>query len=101
VKQVRFHRAASTEAAAAVRWYNERVAGLGEDFRTELIAGIERIAEKPLTWPSSVYDRRTRSYLLSRFPYSIVYVPGVDGGVTIAAIAHVRRRPGYWRKRVE
>jgi hypothetical protein len=45
VTRVRFHRAASAEAEEAVRWYNERVAGLGDDFRRELIVGVERVSE--------------------------------------------------------
>jgi len=70
VIRVRFHRAASTEAEAAVRWYNERVPGLGDDFRAELIAAVEWIVEGPEVWPISVDDPRARRYLLSRFPYS-------------------------------
>ena len=89
------------EERDAGRWYNERVTGLGDDFRAELIAGIERIAEGPKVWPTNAHDRRTRSYLLQRFPYSIVYVVGSDGGVVVAAVAHAKRRPGYWRGRVE
>jgi len=100
VTRVRFHRAAGAEAEAAVRWYNDRVVGLGDDFRAELIAGVERIAEAPLMWPASAYDERARRYLLPRFPYSIVYVVGADGGITVAAVAHVRRRPGYWQMRI-
>jgi plasmid stabilization system protein ParE len=100
VTRVRFHRAASEEAEAAVRWYNERVAGLGNDFREELELAVERVAEGPLAWPVSQYDPRTRRHLLARFPYAIVYVVGVDGGVTVAAVAHAKRRPGYWRNRV-
>jgi hypothetical protein len=45
VIRARFHRAASAEAA--VRWYNERVPGLGDDFRAELIAAVEWIVEGP------------------------------------------------------
>jgi hypothetical protein len=92
VIRVRFHRAASTEAEAAVRWYNERVPGLGDDFRAELIAAVEWIVEGPEVWPISVDDPRARRYLLSRFPYSIVYVVAVDGGITVAAVAHTQRK---------
>jgi toxin ParE1/3/4 len=99
--RIRFHRAASAEAEAAVHWYNERVAGLGNDFRAELEAAVERVAEGPLVWPISQYDPRARRYLLSRFPYAIVYVVGGHGDVTVAAVAHAKRRPGYWRKRIE
>jgi hypothetical protein len=81
VTRVRFHRAASAEAEAAVRWYEERVEGLGADFRAEVVLGVERIAERPSVWPPSEHDPRARRYLLSRFPYSIVYVVAEDGSV--------------------
>lgn len=97
--RLRFHRAASAEAEAAVRWYNERVPGLGNDFRAELEAAVGRVMEGPLVWPISRYDPRTRRHLLSRFPYSIVYVVRGDD-VTVAAVAHAKRRPGYWRDRI-
>jgi plasmid stabilization system protein ParE len=83
-----------------VRWYNERMAGLGDDFRTELATGIQRIAEGPLMWPMSSYDQRARRYLLSRFPYAIVYVLRQEGDVVVAAVAHAKRQPGYWLKRI-
>lgn len=98
--RVRFHRAASAEAEAAIRWYDGRVAGLGDDFRDELIAGVEHLVEAPLIWPFSTYDPRARRFLLSRFPYSIIYVVHVAGDITVAAVAHAKRRPGYWRRRV-
>jgi plasmid stabilization system protein ParE len=100
VKSVSFHAAASAEAEAAIRWYNARVAGLGDDFRAEVVRGVERIAETPLSSPTSAYDPRARRYLLVRFPYSIEYVVADDGAVIVAAIAHARRRPGYWTERV-
>jgi len=100
VRRVRFHLAASVEAGAAVDWYNERLAGLGDEFRAELVAAVERIGEGPLVWPFSAYDRRARCCSLSRFPYSLVYVVSEDGSVTVAAVAHARRRPGYWMQRV-
>ena len=47
-----------------------------------------------------VDDPRARRYLLSRFPYSIVYVVAVAGGITVAAVPHTKRKPGYWLRRV-
>ena len=100
MKRVRFHEAASDEAEAAVRWYNERVPGLGDDFRIELVSGVERIIEAPLAWTVSAYDPRARRYLLARFPYSVVYVVHENEDIVIAAVAHAKRRPGYWRERM-
>jgi hypothetical protein len=50
VIRVRFQRAASTEAEAAVRWYNERVPGLGDDFRAELGRRPNAATAAPTFW---------------------------------------------------
>jgi len=71
VSLVRLHEAATEEAEAAVRWYNERVARLGNAFRVELLGSVARIVRAPLLWPPSAYDRRARRYLLPRFPYGV------------------------------
>ena len=40
-----------------------------------------------------------RRILLDRFPYQLIY--RVEGDeIVIYAVAHQKRRPGYWRKRV-
>jgi len=41
---------------------------------------------------------RTRSWLLTRFPYRLIYRVR-DEDVYIVAIAHTSRRPGYWQNR--
>lgn len=40
-----------------------------------------------------------RRLLLDRFPYVLIYRPLPGGGVRVLAVAHGRRRPGYWRHR--
>jgi toxin ParE1/3/4 len=100
VSGVRFHEAATEEAEAAVRWYNERLVGLGNDFRVELLGAVDRIVRSPLLWPPSAYDRRARRFLLPTFPYGVVYVLGADASIVIVAVAHARRRPRYWVTRL-
>lgn len=42
----------------------------------------------------------SRRILVKRFPYMLVY--RVEGGeIVVYAVAHQRRRPGYWRMRVQ
>ncbi|MEW6688102.1 MAG: type II toxin-antitoxin system RelE/ParE family toxin [Pseudomonadota bacterium] len=41
---------------------------------------------------------KRRRVLVARFPYSIVYRHDPDF-ILIVAVAHQRRRPGYWRGR--
>ena len=46
---------------------------------------------------STVFDEYRR-YLMARFPYGVVY--RIEGEtVLVFAVAHLRRRPGYWRNR--
>jgi len=40
----------------------------------------------------------TRRILLRRFPYQIVYRLKPDG-IVVVAVAHLKRRPGYWKSR--
>lgn len=91
-----FHPEAIAEAAAAGEWYRERSDAAAAAFLTELDRAIESIAEAPDRWPQ--YLHQTRRFLLRRFPFSVVY-RRVGDRVQVVAVAHGRRRPGYWRSR--
>jgi hypothetical protein len=41
---------------------------------------------------------RVRRYVFPRFPFSLLYRV-LEGNVEIIAVAHGKRRPGYWRTR--
>lgn len=48
-----------------------------------------------------IEELEIRRYLLSRFPYSIYYLwEAEQDHVSIYALMHTSRRPGYWRDRV-
>lgn len=84
------------EAEASARWYAERSPAAALAFDAELDAAERAISERPEAW--SPYAHGTRRYLLARYPFSVVY--RVEGHrVVVVAIAHVGRRPGYWRAR--
>jgi hypothetical protein len=59
-------------------------------------AAIENIAEAPSRWPR--LHGRFRRYLLHRFPFSVVYLER-EHSIEVIAVAHHRRRPGYWKRR--
>jgi plasmid stabilization system protein ParE len=98
--RIRFHVAARAEPEASIRWYDERVPGLGHDFLTEVERCVAEIAEHPTGWPVDPRDPRARRIVMSRFPYSVVYVALPGGDLVIVAVAHAKRRPGYWQARV-
>jgi plasmid stabilization system protein ParE len=93
---VEFHPLAADEAEAAERWYRERNEIASARFQRELDHVIELISERPRT--GSPYSGDTRRVLLRRFPFFVVYRLRGDN-VQIVAVAHARRRPGYWRAR--
>jgi toxin ParE1/3/4 len=96
-RAIRNLKAASEEFAAAILWYDEQRPGLGGEFFDAVVHAISLIQEQPeIGTPSP--DQRTRRVLVQRFPYQVVYRLAVDE-IVIVAIAHSKRRPGYWRKR--
>jgi plasmid stabilization system protein ParE len=87
--------------AEAAAWYDERVRGLGERFLLEVESAFRRIDEGPLMGPPWLHRRAppgVRRMFVRSFPYSVVYV--VEPRLVVVAIAHGRRRPGYWRQRL-
>jgi plasmid stabilization system protein ParE len=85
------------EAEAAARWYAERSQTAAGAFADEIDSAIAEITRLPLAWPG--YSHNTRRFLLRRFPYSVVYRVS-ESTTLIVAVAHHRRRPGYWRDRL-
>ena len=93
---VELHPDAIAEARAAYLWYAERNPVAGDAFIAALDQAVDQILDRPERWP--LYEHATRKYPLRRFPYSVIYRVTASG-VQIIAVAHGRRRPGYWRSR--
>ena len=94
---VDFHPLARSEADAAFDYYRERSPRAAEAFYLELEVGCSAIQESPTTWPEYLWG--TRCYLLRRFPFVIVYRMA-EHQIEIIAVAHGRRKPGYWASRL-
>ena len=93
---VRLHPLAADEAERARAWYSVRNPTVADAFLLELDAAIAGIAEGPKRWPR--IHGRFRRYLLHKFPFSVVYLERPDF-IEVIAVAHHRRKPGYWSKR--
>ena len=96
--ELSFHPEAVEEAAAAREWYAERSPRAADAFVAELERGFAVLQEAPHRWPEDVTG--TRRLLLRRFPFALIYALRVDR-VLVLAVAHLHRRPGYWRDRRE
>jgi plasmid stabilization system protein ParE len=95
-KRVEVHPQAVAEARTALGWYRSRSDRAAEAFVQELDHAVERISEAPHRWPR--FAAGTRRFLLHRFPFFVVYRE-VESGIQIVAVAHARRRPGFWLRR--
>jgi plasmid stabilization system protein ParE len=84
------------EAEAVARWYAERSATAATAFAAEIDEAESDILRLPEAWPA--FHHGTRRYLLRRFPFSVVYRVEARR-ILIVAVAHARRRPGYWQSR--
>ncbi|MEK6608544.1 MAG: type II toxin-antitoxin system RelE/ParE family toxin [Myxococcota bacterium] len=91
-----FHPEALDDARAAHDWYLRRSPEAARAFLAEIDRAASVIVENPDAWPP--YLHGTRRYLLQRFPFSVVYRAG-QTIVHVVAVAHARRRPGYWSAR--
>ncbi len=94
---VKFHPLAEEEYLTSYAWYSERSETAARAFLREMDRAILRISEAPERWPK--YDSLTRRLLLTSFPFSVIYRV-VEEDIEIIAVAHHRRRPGYWRDRL-
>ncbi len=87
---------ASEELDASIHRYESQQPGLGSAFLSEFRQTRERIGELPKVGRIVRADIRRRQ--IYRFPYAVLY-RATDKEIVIVAIAHRRRRPGFWHGR--
>lgn len=98
----RFHPAAADELREAALWYDSRRDGLGDDFLVAVESAIASILDPRVSWGRApvqgsqpvVFRRSVRG-----FPVDLFFIDH-EGEVVIVAVAHERRRPGYWAERL-
>lgn len=93
-----YHPEAIAEAAEAYRWYKVRSEEAAENFWDELQRARELVTRRPRM--RAPYLHGTRCFRLNRYPFGLIYIERGDRIVGIA-VAHLSRRPGYWRRRLE
>lgn len=89
--------AASDDAVAAVRYYEERERGLGARLRAQSETASVSILGHPLFWRE--HPGGYRRVNLPGFPFYIAYFIRKER-VIVAAIGHASRDPDYWKRRV-
>lgn len=93
----RFLPPAEEEMVGALEFYEAASSGLGRDFLSDVQRSIDLLREQPNL--GRAVGRGMRRAILSRFPFSLIYAVEQDA-ILIVAVAHHKRRPGYWRGRL-
>ena len=88
---------ALAELHDAAAFYTARAnVGLGLAFVAEFERSTKLVLEN--TMLGAIFRGTRRRYLLRRFPYDIIYQVTANE-LRVVAVAHHRRRPGYWTHR--
>ena len=97
-----FHPEALFEYAEATNYYlREASSRVADGFVAAVESAVATLVAAPMRW-RVVEDPEIRRYVFSRFPFVIYYRwEPQNERVTIYAIMHCSREPGYWRSRIE
>lgn len=96
--RMRFHRAAEQEYENAASFYAKRSQRAAREFVAALKQTYERILAEPTRWRTIEGDVR-KCVARGNVPYAVFYVVE-EQSIYLLAVAHHRRRPGYWRERL-
>ena len=95
--KISLHAQAELELAEGAAYYAvEASAEIASAFISEFERSARLLGEFPRL--GSIWRGTVRRLPLRRFPYSIIYRLE-DSEVHVLAIAHQRRRPGFWQGR--
>ena len=93
---LKFHSEAKIELIETAEYYEEQMVGLGDDFIDEVEKVLDVIEQYPLS-ATNISDTERR-FLVSRFPYGIIYSVAEEL-IAIFAVMDLKRKPGYWKLR--
>jgi plasmid stabilization system protein ParE len=94
--KVVFRPAARAEFDGATLWYEDRRAGLGIQFVSEIDYAVDLASKYPDRYP--VKHEEIRCVRARRFPYSIYYIVEIEQ-IVVLAVFHARRDPAIWQSR--
>lgn len=96
-----FHPDALLEYAEAAAYYlREASPEVAERFVATIESGIAAVISTPDRW-RVVEEPGIRRYVFSRFSYLLYYRWEADREwITLYAVMHSSREPGYWRERI-
>jgi plasmid stabilization system protein ParE len=95
-----FEKGAQEEFLKQISWYREKNTALSRDFSAKVKDTINRILALPEAW-TRIDDEGTRRALVEKYPFAVLYqYDEASQHITIYAVMHTKREPGYWRYRL-
>ncbi len=95
--KVIFLKSAQAELNTAVDYYTEHASErVAEAFLQDALHTRQRLIERPEI--GQAISKRLRAFAFKHFPYFLIYRISAET-ISIHAVAHQRRRPGYWAGR--
>jgi toxin ParE1/3/4 len=99
MRPVKYHRLAWREYILEFRYYERRQAGLGFDFEKYIEEAERNIQSSPKLY--AFYGKTpARACPVDVFPFTLYFVEHNDRFL-VYAVAHHKRRPGYWARRLK
>lgn len=96
---VQFLDEARAELVEALEWYGAQSPQASDKLLLAIEATLDRIATMPRSAPRWPGIADVHHCVVQKYPYAVVYL--LDGNdLHIVAIAHAKRRPGYWASRL-
>lgn len=94
-------REAERELELARRWYDEQRHGLGLVFFDAYEDAVRHAREFPGAGAVALeFTHTVRKFPFEGFPFYIV-TSVIDDTLVVIAVAHAKRKPGYWVERVK
>ena len=94
--RIDYHPDAVHELEASANWYSARNPTAARNFTLAVDAAIQKISDDPERFLK--IDERHQACSVERYPFQIVFRHMADR-IVIIAVAHAKRKPGYWRAR--
>ncbi|MBU1340976.1 MAG: type II toxin-antitoxin system RelE/ParE family toxin [Proteobacteria bacterium] len=89
---------ADKELHEAIDYYNDQLAGLGDQFFNSFLDTVGYISQTPEVWKK--IGPNTRRINIKRFPYLILHVFD-NQDIFITCIAHQHRNPTFYLERAD
>ena len=93
-----FHPEAQNEFLSTIKYYNQKAAGLGDQFYDEVQTALALLRSFPEI--GSPFQKSIRKFPLNRFSFALVYkYEEKNNYLEIYAVMHQGRKPNYWTSR--